>query len=176
MLDITSLTMEYDKSIDYAEIFRSSSLYRENTELVRELRKIRPNSEDLHFASEYWQNFGSQCSACLWKLHKSYWKNPEFNVIYFVTTVGTSILFGIVFWKIGSNITSEQDIFNILGVMYASALFQGFVNAILMQPLVWMERTVLYRERSAGMYTSMAYTIAQVAVEIPYVILQVSIQ
>lgn len=61
-----------------------------------------------------------------------------------------------------NNSTSEQDIFNIFGVMYASALFQGFVNAILMQPLVWMERTVLYRERSAGMYTSMAYTIAQV--------------
>ncbi|CAL9772774.1 unnamed protein product [Musa acuminata subsp. burmannicoides] len=165
MLDITSLTMEYDKSIDYAEIFRSAEFILDH--------KIRPNSEDLHFASEYWQNFGSQCSACLWKLHKSYWKNPEFNVVHFVTTVGTSNLFGIVFCKIGSNITSEQDIFNNFGVMYASALFQGFVNAILMQPLVWMERTVLYREGSAGMYTSMAYTIAQVAVETPFVILQV---
>ncbi|CAL9060868.1 unnamed protein product [Musa banksii] len=148
-------------------------LHTEKTWNYRELSKIRPNSEDLHFASEYWQNFGSQCSACLWKLHKSYWKNPEFNVVRFVTTVGTSNLFGTVFCKIGSNITSEQDIFNIFRVMYASALFQGFVNAILMQPLVWMERTVLYQERSAGMYTSMAYTIAQVAVETPFVILQV---
>ncbi|WOL19176.1 ABC transporter G family member 45 [Canna indica] len=172
MLDITSLCTEHNKCINYAEIFRNSSLYRENMELIHELSKIQPNSEDLHFSSGYQQSLLQQCIACLWKLHRSYWKNPELNVVRFITTIVTSILFGIVFWKIGSNITSEQDIFNILGVMYASALFQGFVNANLMQPVVWMERAVLYRERLAVMYTSMAYAIAQVAIEIPYVTVQ----
>ncbi|XP_008776585.4 ABC transporter G family member 45-like isoform X2 [Phoenix dactylifera] len=175
VLDITSPAMEYNICIDYAEIFRNSSLYRENMELVDELSKPTPNSQDLHFPSGYWQSSKSQSMACLWKQHRSYWKNPEHNVVRFVTTIATSLLFGIVFWQIGSKITEEQDIFNILGVMYASALFLGFVNASIVQPVVGMERTVFYRERSAGMYSSMPYAIAQVAVEIPYVILQVVI-
>ncbi|KAG1360653.1 ABC transporter G family member 45 [Cocos nucifera] len=175
MLDITSPAMEYTICTDYAEIFHNSSLYRENMELVDKLSKPTPNSQELHFPSGYWQSFKSQCMACLWKQHRSYWKNPEHNVVRFVTTIATSLLFGIVFWQIGSKITNEQDIFNMLGVMYTSALFLGFINATIVQPVVGMERTAFYRERSAGMYSSMPYAIAQVAVEIPYIILQVVI-
>lgn len=56
----------------------------------------------------------------------------------------------------------EQDVFNILGAMYGSALFIGFANASVVQPIVERERTVFYRERAAGMYSSMPYAIAQV--------------
>ena len=52
--------------------------------------------------------------------------------------------------------------FNILGIIYGSALNLGFANASMMQPVVAMERVVFYRERSAGMYSSMPYAIAQV--------------
>lgn len=53
--------------------------------------------------------------------------------------------------------------FNIVGVAYGSSLFMGFANAAIMQPVVAMERAVFYRERSAGMYSSMPYAIAQVS-------------
>jgi len=46
--------------------------------------------------------------------------------------------------------------------MHGSALFLGFSNATLVQPVVGLERTAFYRERSAGMYSSMAFAIAQV--------------
>jgi ABC-2 type transporter len=61
------------------------------------------------------------------------------------------------------NRTSEQDVFNVLGISYGSALFLGFANASILQPVVAMERAVFYRERSAGMYSSMPYAIAQVS-------------
>lgn len=53
--------------------------------------------------------------------------------------------------------------FNILGIAYGSALFLGFANANMMQPVIAMERAVFYRERSAGMYSSVPYAIAQVS-------------
>lgn len=55
-----------------------------------------------------------------------------------------------------------QDIFNAMGSMYASVLFLGIQNAMSVQPVVAIERTVFYRERAAGMYSSMPYAIAQV--------------
>lgn len=63
-----------------------------------------------------------------------------------------------------NNRTTQQDIFNILGAMYGSAMFVGFANASILQPVVEIERTVFYRERAAGMYSSMPYAIAQVLI------------
>ncbi|URD73004.1 Plant PDR ABC transporter associated [Musa troglodytarum] len=83
--------------------------------------------------------------------------------------------YGIIFSKSSLYIRTEQDIFNIQGAIYGSALFIGFANASILQPVVEMERTTFYRERASGMYSSMTYAIAQVAIEIPYTIVQVLI-
>ncbi|RLN03411.1 ABC transporter G family member 45 [Panicum miliaceum] len=175
MLDISSHITEYEIGVDYAEIYRNSSLYRENRLLIDELEQPEPNTEDLHFPQGYWQNFTTQCVACLWKQSCAYWKNSEHNVVRFINTIAVSIMFGIVFWKIGSTIKDEQDVFNILGIVYASALFLGFMNCSILQPVVGTERVVLYREKAAGMYSTMAYAIAQVSVELPYMLVQVLI-
>lgn len=57
---------------------------------------------------------------------------------------------------------SVQDIHNGIGSMYASVLFLGMKYAAMVQPVVSVERTVFYRERAAGMYSSMPYAFAQV--------------
>lgn len=60
------------------------------------------------------------------------------------------------------NSKEEQDVFNILGIAYGSALFLGLVNCSTLQPVVAMEKAVFYRERASGMYSSIAYVVAQV--------------
>ncbi|KAK1306035.1 ABC transporter G family member 34 [Acorus calamus] len=173
MLDVTSTSMEFKLQVDFAALYQNSSESSKNIELVKELSNTQSNKEDLHFPTKYAQSFKVQCIACLWKQHKSYWKNPEHNVIRFIITICTSLLFSAVFWKIASKITTEQDIFNILGVMYGASLFIGYTSGRILQPVVAMERTVFYRERSAGMYSSMPYALAQVAIETPYAMTQV---
>ena len=56
----------------------------------------------------------------------------------------------------------EQDVLNILGTAYTSALFLGYMNCATMQPTIAMERVIFYPEKFSGMYSSMAYVIAQV--------------
>ncbi|KAJ1269487.1 hypothetical protein BS78_07G215800 [Paspalum vaginatum] len=175
MLGISSQITEYEIGVDYAEIYRNSSLYRENRVVIDELARPEPDTEDLHFPQGYWQNITTQCVACLWKQSCAYWKNSEHNVVRFINTFAVSIMFGVVFWKIGTTIKDEQDVFNILGIVYGSALFLGFMNCSILQPVVAMERVVLYREKAAGMYSTMAYAIAQVSVELPYMLVQVLI-
>ncbi|KAG1360648.1 putative ABC transporter G family member 42 [Cocos nucifera] len=103
MLDATSPAMESKLGIDFGTIFRNSSSYTENMQLVDELSKAQSNSGDLHFPSKYAKSFMSQCIACMWKQHRSYWKNPEHNIVRFIITISTALLFGTVFLGIGSN-------------------------------------------------------------------------
>lgn len=46
--------------------------------------------------------------------------------------------------------------------MYSSVMFLGASNAMSVLPIVSIERTVMYREKAAGMYSAMAYAIGQV--------------
>jgi hypothetical protein len=62
----------------------------------------------------------------------------------------------------GTKSKDEQDVLNILGTAYTSALFLGYMNCATLQPTIAMERVIFYRENFSGMYSSMAYVIAQV--------------
>lgn len=46
--------------------------------------------------------------------------------------------------------------------MYSSVIFLGIYNCSSVFPNISRERTVMYRERFAGMYSSGAYSLAQV--------------
>nr|GEX68219.1 pleiotropic drug resistance protein 2-like [Tanacetum cinerariifolium] len=175
VLEVTSSTTENQLNIDYAQIYFSSSLYQENQELIRELSTPSSGSKDLFFHAEYAQPFLIQCKACLWKQHWSYWRNIQYNVTRFITTIVIAILFGVVFWKKGEKMENQQDLLNILGALYAIVVFNGAINQNAVQPIVAVERTVFYRERAAGMYSSLPYALAQVTIESIYITIQTSI-
>lgn len=50
----------------------------------------------------------------------------------------------------------------VMGALYTAALFLGVNNSSSVQPVISIERTVFYRERAAGMYSSFPYAAAQV--------------
>ncbi|KAL9387752.1 hypothetical protein Peur_020876 [Populus x canadensis] len=81
-------------------------------------------------------------------------------------------MFGTMFWDLGSKTTKEQDLLNAMGSMYTAVLFLGVQNSGSVQPVVSIERTVFYRERAAGMYSAFPYAMAQVVVELPYLVAQ----
>ncbi|CAI0544219.1 unnamed protein product [Linum tenue] len=172
MLEVTSTTVEAKLRVDFAEIYASSDLYRRNEELIKELSTPTAASENLHFPTRFSQNFFTQCKACLWKQHLSYWRNSQYNAIRFYVTIVIGIMFGIVFWSKGDKIHKQQDLINLLGATYAALLFLGASNAAAIQPVVAMERTVFYRERAAGMYSALPYAFAQVFIEAIYVSMQ----
>lgn len=56
----------------------------------------------------------------------------------------------------------EQDFFNIIGSMYVFMIFTGISSCSSVLPFIATQRTIVYRERFARMYSSWAYTLAQV--------------
>lgn len=101
MLDVSSSAVEDQLSVDFAEIYSNSDLYRRNQELINELSTPTQGSHDLHFPTKYSQSFWTQCLACLWKQHWSYWRHPQYNAVRFFMTIVIGLLFGMIFWDKG---------------------------------------------------------------------------
>ncbi|KAG5237170.1 pleiotropic drug resistance protein [Salix suchowensis] len=172
MLEVTSASMESELELDFAQLYKESTMYQETIGSVQQLNKPPPGSRDLQFSTPFPQNRWQQYIACLWKQHLSYWRSPEYNLTRYMFMIVSSLLFGIVFWQKGREINNEQDLINILGLMYIAVIFLGINNCSTVIPYVATERTVLYREKFAAMYSPWAYSFAQVTMEIPYVLLQ----
>ncbi|KAL0447519.1 UNVERIFIED_CONTAM: Pleiotropic drug resistance protein 1 [Sesamum latifolium] len=172
MLEVTTSTQELVLGIDFAEQYKSSDLYTRNKALIKELSIPRPGTKDLFFPTKYSQSFLTQCIACLWKQHWSYWRNPPYTAVRFLFTTVLALIFGTMFWDLGSKSTTRQDLNNAMGSMYAAINFLGFEYGSTVQPVVAIERTVFYRERAAGMYSALPYAFSQFLIEIPYVFVQ----
>ncbi|RVW77635.1 ABC transporter G family member 36 [Vitis vinifera] len=85
----------------------------------------------------------------------SYWRNPPYTAVRFLFTTFIALMFGLIFWDLGTRRTRQQDLLNAMGSMYAAVLFLGVQNAQSVQPVIVVERTVFYRERAAGMYSAL---------------------
>ncbi|KAL5539968.1 hypothetical protein UlMin_042730 [Ulmus minor] len=168
MLEVTSTSGEAELGLDFAQKYVESTLYENNNELVKQLWSPPPDSRDLHFPTSFSQNFWGQFKSCLWKQNLSYWRNPSYNLMRLMHTLVSALLFGALFWDKGQKINNQQSLFNILGSMYTSVIFMGINNCATVLQHVETERTVMYREKFAGMYSSWAYSLAQVTIEIPY--------
>ncbi|TVU03324.1 hypothetical protein EJB05_51147, partial [Eragrostis curvula] len=172
MLEVSSSAQEEMLGIDFSEVYRQSELYQKNKELIEELSTPPPGSADIHFPTQYSRSFFTQCLACLWKQKLSYWRNPSYTAVRFLFTIVIALMFGTMFWGLGSKTKKQQDLFNAMGSMYAAVLYIGIQNSGTVQPVVVVERTVFYRERAAGMYSAFPYAFGQVAIEFPYIFVQ----
>ncbi|KAL4603728.1 hypothetical protein ACB092_10G144600 [Castanea dentata] len=172
MLEVTTAAQEAALGVNFSDVYNNSELYRRNKAMIKELSKPQPMSKDLHFPTQYSQSFWTQCKACLWKQHWSYWRNPQYSAVRLLFSTFIALMFGTMFWDLGTKRRRQQDIFNAVGSMYASSLFIGIQNAALVQPVVAIERTVFYRERAAGMYSALPYAFGQLMIELPYVFAQ----
>ncbi|KAJ0013546.1 hypothetical protein Pint_21145 [Pistacia integerrima] len=102
----------------------------------------------------------------------SSWRSPSYNLTRLLHTFVASLIFGVVYWNQGQELNNQQNIFNILGSMCGTVIFFGASNCLSVLLYVTTEKTVSYRERFAGMYSSWTYALAQVVIEIPYVLIQ----
>ncbi|XP_076898366.1 ABC transporter G family member 35-like [Bidens hawaiensis] len=172
MLEVSSSVIESRLGIDFAEHFKSSELHQKNEDLVMALSTPPPEATDLHFGTQYSQSSWGQFMSCIWKMWWSYWRNPDYNLVRNIFTLTASLMIGITFWKIGEKRESSNNLTTIVGALYAGVFFVGMNNCQTVQPVAASERTVFYRERAAGMYSTFPYAMAQVLVEIPYVFIE----
>ncbi|KAJ4751592.1 Pleiotropic drug resistance subfamily G protein [Rhynchospora pubera] len=175
MLEISSQANEERLSLDFASVYRNSDQFRQVESLIQELSKPADGTEPLNFPSKFAQNNLDQFKICYRKQNLVYWRSPQYNVIRLFFTTMAAIIFGTVFWNVGSQRKTTKDLFLVMGGLYSACIFLGVNNSSSVQPVVSVERTVYYRERAAKMYSSLPYALAQGLVEIPYILAQTCI-
>ncbi|XP_021298557.1 pleiotropic drug resistance protein 1-like isoform X2 [Herrania umbratica] len=171
VLEVTT-SVQADLGVNFNDVYHNSELYRRNKALIKELSTPSPGSKDLYFVTKYSQPFFIQFKACLWKQYCSYWRNTSYTAFRLFFTAFVALLFGSMFWDLGTKWKRQQDLFNAMGAMYISVIFIGVNNTFSVMPIIAVERTVFYRERAAGMYSPMAYALAQAMIELPYLFVQ----
>ncbi|KAJ4823985.1 hypothetical protein Tsubulata_051044, partial [Turnera subulata] len=175
MLDVTSPSSEAQLGLEFAHLYQQSHLFQENEELVKRLRIPPEGSKEIQFPTRFPQNGWQQFKACLWKQSLAYWRSPNYNLARLAFVTASSLIFGVLLWQKGQKIEDEEDLLDVLGPVFIVIQFTGMVNCSSVLPFVASERIVVYRERFVGMYSSWAYSIAQVVVEIPYLFLQAAV-
>jgi hypothetical protein len=78
------------------------TLHRRNKALIDELSTPPSGSDALYFPTKQSRSFFTQCLACLWKQNLSYWRNPQYNAVRFFSTTIIALLFGTIFWDLGT--------------------------------------------------------------------------
>ncbi|KAE8662416.1 hypothetical protein F3Y22_tig00113337pilonHSYRG00028 [Hibiscus syriacus] len=62
---------------------------------------------------------------------------------------------------------SKEGLINIMGSVYVFMVSTGASNLLSILPIIISQRTIVFQEKFAGMYSSKAHSLAQVIVEIP---------
>ncbi|KAF6262511.1 ATP-binding cassette transporter [Scenedesmus sp. NREL 46B-D3] len=172
MLDISAVGSEARLDVDFAQAYQDSQLRLRNEALVQQLSQPPPGSKPLHFDRPYAASTRQQFNVLMRRWFTSYWRDPGYNATRLVFCVVLAVLLGTIYLWMGMRRSSLNDITNIMGALFICITFLGTSNASGVQPIVAVERPVYYREMAAGMYSPLPFAVAQVLVELPYVVLQ----
>jgi hypothetical protein len=150
----------------------SPPLPRAITAEVDELCKPAAGSEVVSFKHTHASSQWTQFTLLLDRALKSYWRMPAYNNLRFIVTILCGVVFGTIFLDRGSKFDTLLGLMDILGALYSTTVFMGIANCLIILPVINGERAVFYRERASGMYNTLAYTMAQGMVELPYLLAQ----
>ncbi|KAL4447582.1 hypothetical protein ABPG75_004801 [Micractinium tetrahymenae] len=172
MLEASSPGAEDALGVDFAEIYRSSQLAKEMGALIDQHHEPKPGAAAAVMSELHVPGFREQLAANLRRNFVIYNRAPEYNITRAAITILVGFAFGTMFWRLGDNRTTVSGVLNIAGVLFSSTLFVGISNCLSIQHLIAAQRTVFYRERAAGMYRVLPFALAQLLVEVPFLIVQ----
>jgi hypothetical protein len=92
-----------------------------------------------------------QYKALFLRYFKAYWRSPPYNTTRLILAL-------------------TGDVTNVLGALFISVMFVGFINFQMIIPTFFMERPVMYRERAARMYAVLPWVQSMEDVEIPWIL------
>jgi ABC-type multidrug transport system permease subunit len=172
MLEVSTPGAEQRTGVDFAEIYKGSEFARKYQQVIEEFSQPAKDAKAIHFDSAYAKSLWGQYVTNLWRFNITYWRTTEYNSVRFLLTAIIGLVFGFIFWKLGGHVRTELGIQNVLGALYASVIFLGIINSIVLQPIAAENRGVLYRERAAGLYAIFPWIAAMMTMEVVYCTVQ----
>ncbi|KAE9211124.1 ABC transporter G family member 36 [Phytophthora fragariae] len=96
-----------------------------------------------------------------------YWRTPSYNLTRFLIALALAVIFGLVL--VNGDYTTYQGLNSAVGIIFMTALYQGYITYVGCLPFTLRERASYYRERDAQTYNALWYFVGATVAEIPYV-------
>ncbi|TMW55199.1 hypothetical protein Poli38472_013090 [Pythium oligandrum] len=170
MLDVIGAGLDKTITIDFPSVFQASPLYSQSkTELLRPGVSLPAvDVPALTFTTKFAASEWTQFKLVLLRCTRLYERTLSYTVTRVVVYAVLAVIFGVVF--IGLDYTTYQGVNAGVGILFITSCFIGVVGLESGLPLIFQERTVMYRERAAQTYHPRWHFIAAFLVEIPYVL------
>ncbi|KAG2441719.1 hypothetical protein HXX76_003334 [Chlamydomonas incerta] len=172
MLDVSAPAAERRMGVDFADLWAASDLAKSNEAVIHAAAQPVPGSQPLAFSSRYAVSMWTQFRLLMRRALVTYWRNPPYNVLRFLVTLGMGIMFGTLYWDRGNKRTTMLGVMDIMGALYSTTVFMGISNCLTILPVINADRAVFYRERAAGMFHVFPYVLSQGLAEMPYLAVQ----
>lgn len=121
----------------------------------------------LQFATAMPSSLATQVAVVFVRTAQKAWRNRIFNTIRLGVVLFIALFFGLTFYRLTP--TDQAGVLSILGLCFSAGVFSGIVMLNTLLPHMFQHRPVFYRERAARYYRPEAYSIANIAVELPWI-------
>ncbi|KAL9320039.1 hypothetical protein ACSQ67_011878 [Phaseolus vulgaris] len=105
---------------------------------IKEYGQPPPGSQPLKFDTIYSQNTMAQFLKCLWKQNLVYWRSPPYNAMRIFFTIICALIFGTVFWNIGTKRGTTHEVYGLVEIPYVA--LQTIIFGVITYYMVNFER------------------------------------
>ncbi|OQR82424.1 ATP-binding Cassette (ABC) Superfamily, partial [Thraustotheca clavata] len=150
---------------EYAELFRSSSIYNVMIQHISQPHNALLIEDATHHIAQlpsYHVSFGQSTKHLVMRQLKVFLRNKEFVNSRFVMVLLMGFLYSTSFYQVDSG-----QIVTILGVIFTSVLFLA-LGQIPMIPAFVEAREIFYKQKSANFFRTSSFILAQCTTQIPF--------
>jgi len=168
VLDIASSKLKSkDDDRSLPDQFKDTKL---GIKLKKDLKKLHKNpAPPAKRSKRYNASFALQLSLNSARWWRYFWRQPIEFTLGFIRTLFVSLLLGLTYLQTANDQTGANERVNLV---FFSALFANlFAFGII--PRTYETRAVYYREKSAGMYSSISYVLGMVLLDLPTILITV---
>jgi len=177
MLEVSGGDVEVNGVVkDFANLYEESELKAANDAEVENEITASQSAPKIDGSGAKSVPLGRQFVFLLRKNFRTYWRSPSYNITRMIVIAVMGAMYGSIYWQQGLAITAtsidENRVQNLLGVIFSSITFVAVFQLTAVQPIVAYERSVYTRESAANMYSVWPQSLAQVLVELPFLVVQ----
>ena len=70
----------------------------------------------------------TQYKVLVSRYFKAYWRSPPYNTTRLLLSVIAGLIIGSFYWSRGNNYGSTADVLSVLGALFITVMFVGFIN------------------------------------------------
>ncbi len=111
-----------------------------------------------------------QVNALFLRTWRSYWRNPGYNLF---TRIVMNLVLSCIFasFYVQYDFESTSDVTSFVTVLLMSSVCCSILAMLVVVPITAEQRGVFYREQQSNMYSIGLYTVINVVIELPFILL-----